>query len=93
MRTPPAQADKPELLIIDQKDCAKLGSPASLKFGLRQWNALRNVVPDAPIHLSCASGNCKMIIITFGSASIEDPQYQALTKRVRRLTVPPNVVR
>jgi hypothetical protein len=99
MRTPLAQADKPELLIIDQKDCAKLGSPASLKIAcfLEIWAepmelALRNVVPDAPIHLSCAPANCKMIIVSLGSVSIEDPQYQALTKRVRRLPAAPNVV-
>jgi hypothetical protein len=89
MRTPSAQADKPEPLIIDSKRLRQAGIACFLEIWAEAMElALRNVVPDAPIHLSCAPANCKMIIITLGSASIEDPQYQALAKRVRRLRVP-----
>ena len=94
MRTPSAQADKPEPLIIDSKRLRQAGIACFLEIWAEAMElALRNVVPDAPIHLSCAPANCKMIIITLGSASIEDPQYQALAKRVRRLRIPPNVIR
>ena len=70
MRTPSAQADKPELLIIDLKRLRQAWIACFLEIWAEAMElAGRNVVPDAPIHLSCALANCKMIIITLGSAS------------------------
>jgi hypothetical protein len=81
MRTPSAQADKPELLIIDSKRLRQAGIACFLEIWAEAMElALRYAVLDAPIHLSCAPANCKMIIITLGSASIEIPN----TKRWRK---------
>jgi DNA-binding NarL/FixJ family response regulator len=86
MRIPPAQADKPELLIIDSKRLRQAGIARLLEMWADTMGlTLKGAVPDAPLNTSCAPANCKMIIISVGSASIEDVQYQALIKNVRRL--------
>jgi DNA-binding NarL/FixJ family response regulator len=86
MRTPPAaEADKPELLIIDSKGLHQAGIARLLEVWADVMGlTLKGVVPDAPLNSSCVPANCKMIIISLGSASIEDARYQELIKSVRK---------
>jgi DNA-binding NarL/FixJ family response regulator len=86
MRTPPAQAEKPELLIVDSRGLRQAGIARLLEVWADVMGlTLKGIVPDAPLNISCVPANCKMIIISLGSASIEDAQYQALIKSMRKL--------
>jgi two-component system, NarL family, nitrate/nitrite response regulator NarL len=86
MRTPPAKADKPEVLIVDSRGLRQAGIVRLLEV----WAAvmglsLKGVEPDALFDTSCVPANCEMMIINLGGASIEDAHYQALIKSVRKL--------
>jgi DNA-binding NarL/FixJ family response regulator len=86
MRTPPAaQADKPELLVVDSKGLHHAGITRLLEVWADVMGlALRGIAPDAPLNTSCAPANCKMIIMSLGSTSIEDAKYQVLIKSIRK---------
>jgi DNA-binding NarL/FixJ family response regulator len=86
MRVPLAPIDKPEVLIVDSKRLRQAGITRLLEMWADVMGlTLKGAVPDAPLDTSCVPANCKMIIISLGSASIEDAEYQALIKNVRRL--------
>ena len=86
MRIPPTQLDKPEVLIVDSKRLRQAGITRLLEMWADVMGlTLRGAVPDAPLNTNCVPANCKMVIISLGSASIEDPEYQTLIKSVRRL--------
>ena len=86
MRAPAVQADKPEVLIIDSKRLRQAGIARLLEMWADTMGfTLKSVAPDDPLDTSCVPANCKMVIISLGGVSLEDVQYQALIKRVRRL--------
>ena len=86
MRALPAKADKREVLIVDSRGLRQAGIARLLEawadvMGL----SLKGVEPDVLFDTSCVPANCEMMIISLGSASIEDARYQALIKSVRKL--------
>jgi DNA-binding NarL/FixJ family response regulator len=86
MRTPHTRVEEPELLIVDAKSLRqtaimRLLEPWADAMGLRA----KGVVSDAPLDTDYISDNCEMIIISVGSASIQDVQQIALIDSVRRL--------
>lgn len=86
MRIPHTQLDKPEVLIVDSKRLRQAGITRLLEMWADVMGlTLRGAVPDAPLNTNCVPANCKMVIISLGSASIEDAEYQTLIKSVRRL--------
>jgi DNA-binding NarL/FixJ family response regulator len=86
MRTPPAKADKPEVLIIDSRGLRQAGIARLLEVWADVMGlSLKGVEPDVLFDTSCVPANCEMMIISLGSASIEDAHYQALIKSVRTL--------
>src|SRR5262249_49890618 len=86
MRTPPAQAHKPEVLIVNSRGLRQAGIAQLLEIWADVMGlTLKGVVPDAPLNVGCVPTDCKMIIVSLGSASIEDDQYQALIKSARKL--------
>ena len=81
-----ARVEKPELLIVDSK---RLRQAAIMRL-LEAWAyamgiTVKAVIPDAPLDADYASANCEMIIISVGSASIQDAQQHILIDTVRRL--------
>jgi two-component system, NarL family, nitrate/nitrite response regulator NarL len=85
MRTPPAEADKPELLIVDSRGLHQAGIARLLEVWADVMGlTLKGAVPDALLNASCVPANCKMIIVSLGGASIEDAQNQALIKSIRK---------
>jgi len=86
MRTPPAKADKPEVLIVDSRRLRQAGISRLLEVWADVMGlSLKGVDPDVLFNTSCVPANCEMIIISLGSASIEDAHYPALIKSVRKL--------
>jgi DNA-binding NarL/FixJ family response regulator len=87
MRMSPAQVEKPELLIIDSKSLRQAGITRLLETWADAMGlAVKTLFRDAQVDTSCIPSNCELIIISIDSnASIEDAQYQALIKSVRRL--------
>jgi DNA-binding NarL/FixJ family response regulator len=86
MRTPPAKADKPEVLIVDSKGLRQAGIARLLEVWADVMGlSLKGVEPDVLFDTSCVPANCEMMIISLGSASIEGVHYQALIKSVREL--------
>lgn len=84
MRTPHAKADKPEVLIVDSKGLRQAGIARLLEVWADVMGlSLNGVEPDVLFDTGCVPANCEMIIISLGSASIEDGHYQALIKSVR----------
>ena len=84
MRTPPAKADKPEVLIVDSRRLRQAGITRLLEVWADVMGlSLKGVDPD--VLFNTVPANCEMIIISSGSASIEDAHYQALIKSVRKL--------
>ena len=77
---------RPELLIVGSK---KLRQACIMRL-LETWaDAMRltvkAVVPDGQGDTCCVRGNCQLIIIGMGGASIEEAQHQALIKSLRDL--------
>jgi DNA-binding NarL/FixJ family response regulator len=86
MRTPPAKADKPDVLILDSRGLRQAGIVRLLEVWADVMGlSLKGVEPDAVFDASCIPTNCEMMIISLGNASIEDAHYQALIKSVRTL--------
>jgi DNA-binding NarL/FixJ family response regulator len=86
MRISPTQLDKPEVLIVDSKRLRQAGITRLLEMWADVMGlTLRGAVPDAALNTNCVPANCKMVIISLGSASIDDVEYQTLIKSVRRL--------
>ena len=86
MRTPHVRAEKPELLIVDSNRLRQAGIMRLLETWADAMGlTVKVVVPDALLDTCCVPVTCELIIISIGSASIEEAQHQALIKSVRRL--------
>ena len=86
MHISPARVEKPELLVIDSKRFRQAGIACLIDLWAETMGlTVKAVVPDAPLDTCCVPANCEMIIISVGSASIEDAQHQVLIESVRRL--------
>jgi DNA-binding NarL/FixJ family response regulator len=85
LRTCHARVEKPELLIVDSKRLRQAAIMRLLKAWADAMGLTVKVIPDAPLDTDYASANCKMIIISVGSASIQDAQQHILIDTVRRL--------
>jgi DNA-binding NarL/FixJ family response regulator len=86
LRTCHARVEKPELLIVDTK---RLRQAAIMRL-LEGWAdamglTVKAVMPDARLDTDYTSGNCEMIIVSVGGASIQDPSQVTLLAGVRRL--------
>ena len=86
MRTPHARAEKPELLIVDSKRLRQAGFMRLLETWADAMGlTLKAVVPDALLDTCCVPAKCELIILSLGSASVEEAQHQALIESVHRL--------
>jgi DNA-binding NarL/FixJ family response regulator len=85
LRTCHARVEKPALLIVDSKRLRQAAIMRLLKAWADAMGLTVKVIPDAPLDTDYASANCKMIIISVGSASIQDAQQHILIDTVRRL--------
>jgi DNA-binding NarL/FixJ family response regulator len=86
LRTCHARVEKPELLIVDSK---RLRQAAIMRL-LEAWAdamglTVKAIIPDARLDTDYTSGNCEMVIIRLGGASIQDASQVALLAGVRRL--------
>jgi DNA-binding NarL/FixJ family response regulator len=78
---------KPELLFVDSKRLRQAGITRLLEIWADTAGLTVNaVVPDTLLDACCTTANCGMIVISVGSASIQDGQQQALIETVRRLS-------
>ena len=85
MRTPHLRAEKPELLIVDSKRLRQAGFMRLLETWADAMGlTLKAVVPDALLDMCCVPAKCELIIISIGSASVEE-EHQALIESVHRL--------
>ena len=80
-----ARVEKPELLVVDSKRLRQAAIMRLLEAWADAMGLTVKVIPDAPLDTDYASANCKMIIISVGSASIQDAQQHILIDTVRRL--------
>ena len=86
MHISPGHVKKPELLIVDSKRLRQAGIRRLLDIWADLMGlAVKPVVADALLDTCCTPDNCELIIISVGSASIEDAQHQASIERVRML--------
>jgi two-component system, NarL family, nitrate/nitrite response regulator NarL len=86
MHTSYAETEKPELLIVDTK---RLRQAAIMRL-LETWAdamglTVKAGIPDDPLNPNYVSANCEIVIISVGSASIQDAQYQTFVESVRKL--------
>jgi two-component system nitrate/nitrite response regulator NarL len=86
MHISPGQVSKRALLIIDSKRLRQAGIRRLLDIWADLMGlTVKAVAPESLPHTRCMSNNYEMTIISVGSASIEDAQYQASIERVRML--------
>jgi DNA-binding NarL/FixJ family response regulator len=81
-----AQTEKPDLLIVDSK---RLRQAAIMRL-LETWAdatglTVKGGVLDHPLNPDHISTNCEIVIMSIGSASIEDAQYQTFVESLRKL--------
>jgi DNA-binding NarL/FixJ family response regulator len=84
MRTHYARPEKPHIVIIDSKKLRQAG----IVHLLDAWASAIGLAVTAvdvanPIGM-CKPASCEMVILSVGSASVEDPQQQALIKCTRK---------
>ena len=84
MRTNYARPEKPHIVIIDSKKLRQAG----IVHLLDAWAGAIGLTVTAvdlasPIEM-CKPASCAMVILSLGSASVEDPQQQALIKSTRK---------
>ena len=84
MRTHYARPEKPHIVIIDSKKLRQAGIVHLLDAWARAIGLTVTAVDLAsPIEMR-KPASCAMVILSLGSASVEDPQQQALIKSTRK---------
>jgi DNA-binding NarL/FixJ family response regulator len=82
----PAGLTRNEVLVIDSKRLRQ----ASLTRLLDSWAdatglTVKAASPDAPLDTGCVPAKCEMIIISIGTASIQNAEHQLLIKSLKTL--------
>lgn len=83
---PSAEITRNQVLVIDSKRLRQ----ASLTSLLGSWAdaaglTVKSASPDAPLDTGCVPAKCEMIILSVGTASIQDAEHQLLIKSLKTL--------